>query len=523
MSASIAPGSHCAEVRELSDPDSVEELDRLAHAIALGEGFQFILVLVRSPRAVRRLLDTLPEAVRWAGGPELEVDLIDPYSPSIYEPDLPAFTDALLQAVNSRLRPASTEAESTRRVVALDVTGSSDADLKGWLTLFGRMNEQRNGIMARFPGCLLFLLNEIQYVQVAHSAPDLWSVRSTTVKLLHIPPMAVRDRGGSPTPVIEPSRAPSTGWDPAALGDRISAARAQWAEQPEDASAGQRLFWLLEELSDECFVRSDIGSAFDAAMESHRIAQRLTRLHPERVDFLRDLAASSKRLGDLYRARTLSHSTQPALEGESVGSRPPDPSQLARHSYESALHISQRLVDQEPDRADYQHDHADSCERLGNLYRELSCETLARQSLETAVHIRQWLVTKQPNRADFQHRLALSHLMTGDLYEDLGLRELARRSYRRALEIVQCVSDREPDRPEYLRSLMVSHLRIADVDPKEATSHLMLALNTATSLLRAGTLNPADVWIPAVVQDRLAAHPSADDASPHADNSRLPG
>ncbi len=68
---------------------------------------------------------------------------------------------------------------------------------------------------------------------------------------------------------------------------------------------------------------------------------------PERADYLRDLAATYNKMGDVY---------------SELGEE-----EKARQFYEKALVTRERLVMQEPDRADYQLDLVNSFARIGGV------------------------------------------------------------------------------------------------------------------------------------------------------------
>ncbi|MBM3727986.1 MAG: tetratricopeptide repeat protein, partial [Acidobacteria bacterium] len=127
----------------------------------------------------------------------------------------------------------------------------------------------------------------------------------------------------------------------------------------------------------------------------------------------------------------------------------------ARRYYEQDLAISQRLVDQEPDRADYLRDLSVSFERLGDLMSALGQGAEARRYYEQALAISQRLVDQEPDRADYLRDLSVSFNKLGDLMSALGQGAEARRYYEQALAIRQRLVDQEPDRADYLRDLSV--------------------------------------------------------------------
>jgi tetratricopeptide (TPR) repeat protein len=107
--------------------------------------------------------------------------------------------------------------------------------------------------------------------------------------------------------------------------------------------------------------------------------------------------------------------------------------------YENALGIAERLVEQEPGRADYLRDLSVSYSKMGDLQSALGQGETARQFYEKALGIRERLVEQEPGRADYNLDLANSLARLADSF-----------SLQRGLDIL--VKMRESDRlmPEHL-------------------------------------------------------------------------
>ena len=135
----------------------------------------------------------------------------------------------------------------------------------------------------------------------------------------------------------------------------------------------------------------------------------------------------------------------------------------ARESYQESLAIRERLAQSEPDRADYQRDLSVSYNKMGDLYRALGQGEKARESYQESLAIRERLAQSEPDRADYQRDLSVSYNKMGDLYRALGQGEKARESYQESLSIAERLAQSEPDRADYQRDLSVSYNKMGDL------------------------------------------------------------
>ena len=137
--------------------------------------------------------------------------------------------------------------------------------------------------------------------------------------------------------------------------------------------------------------------------------------------------------------------------------------EAAGEYYKKALEIAQRLVDQEPERADYLRDLSVSYERMGDLQSALGQGEAAGEYYKKALEIAQRLVDQEPERADYLRDLSVSYERMGDLQRALGQGEAAGEYYKKSLKIAQRLVDQEPERADYLRDLSVSYERMGDL------------------------------------------------------------
>lgn len=92
----------------------------------------------------------------------------------------------------------------------------------------------------------------------------------------------------------------------------------------------------------------------------------------------------------------------------------------ARSDHERAYQIVERLIRQEPERADYLRDLSMSCNKLGDLMRGLKQGEQARLYFQKSLDIRERLARQEPDRADYLRDLSVSCERMGDLMRGLG-------------------------------------------------------------------------------------------------------
>ena len=98
--------------------------------------------------------------------------------------------------------------------------------------------------------------------------------------------------------------------------------------------------------------------------------------------------------------------------------------ETARKFYQKSLEIAERLVRQEPDRADYLRDLSVSYNKMGDLLGSLGEGETARQFYQKSLELRERLVRQEPDRADFQTDLVASLVRSGSrnsLQKALGI------------------------------------------------------------------------------------------------------
>ncbi len=175
-------------------------------------------------------------------------------------------------------------------------------------------------------------------------------------------------------------------------------------------------------------------------------------------------------------------------------------SKEAEEVLREALDIRERLVRQEPERADYLRDLSVSYERLGDLMSGLGAGEEARQFFQKALDIRERLVRQEPERADYLRDLSVSYNKMGDLMRGLGAGEEARQFFQKALDIAERLVRQEPERADYLSDLVVSLHRIGSADALRRAITILRSMESEHKLTHA----QAD-WIPALEQALASA------------------
>ena len=154
---------------------------RLVQAVALGEGFQLLIIISDSPPILLKILQFLKEDASSLNESPVTVVRIDPYPESIEN-----VTEAhLIDNVLSVLVYPSLNDYSEKFILAIDGSGASSADETAWGGLFRRMNERRNTIIRKIDGIILLCITPGLYQVFAREASDFWSIRNAIVTLTY--------------------------------------------------------------------------------------------------------------------------------------------------------------------------------------------------------------------------------------------------------------------------------------------------------------------------------------------------
>ena len=367
--------------------DSRAALKHLISALALGDGFQFHIVVSQSPRQIRQLLATLAEAVPARRGGSLRSEHLAPYD--ILPRDAPLDGAALAALVTTHLDafPAPTAAE--RLVFALDATFTGEADIPAWRLLFRRMNEQRNALARRLDAALLLCLSPRLEAAFAQEAPDFWSLRGVSITL-EAETTAADASPALQVPTVERMPANMEAGDEAAgreLAREVDRARQRTLAHPDELGTQRALLIWLNRLGDHLALRGHTNEALTAYREALAITEHLAHAEPERADYQREISVSYDKLGELMAALG---------QGEA-----------ARDFFQKALAIRERLARAEPERADYQRDLCICYERLGDLLRKDGNIGAAGEYFRQSLAIRERLADAEPVRADLQRGLVV--------------------------------------------------------------------------------------------------------------------
>ncbi len=129
---------------------------------------------------------------------------------------------------------------------------------------------------------------------------------------------------------------------------------------------------------------------------------------------------------------------------------------------------------------------------------------------ETLVARYERLVQSEPDRADYQRDLSVSYNKMGDLYSALGQGEQARDAFLKSLDIRQRLAQSEPDRADYQRDLSVSLVRVSMVEDSTEKEYLKHALSILESLKSTGRLVPVDEPMITAIQSMISGESAQD-------------
>ncbi len=132
-----------------------------------------------------------------------------------------------------------------------------------------------------------------------------------------------------------------------------------------------------------------------------------------------------------------------------------------------------------------------SFERIGDLQRDLGNGDQAQQFFSKALEIRERLVRQEPSRADYLRDLSVSYNKMGDLQRALGNGDQAQQFFSKALEIAERLVHQEPSRADYLTDLVVSLSRINTPEATQRALDILYRLRAEAKLTA-----PQLEWIP---------------------------
>ncbi|MEW6752189.1 MAG: hypothetical protein AB1505_14580, partial [Candidatus Latescibacterota bacterium] len=410
---------------------ALSPLASLSSALALGEGFQFHVLVCDSARQASAALRELFEGLERDAG-LVRVAHIDPYAE---RSTLQPLSFAELSA--AVLEPLAA-GPAAPRLTAIDASRATPADMGAWRELFRRLNERRNAIASTLAGALLVVVPPALETALAQQAPDLWSIRGTTVVLPSAPrrePAAAQDRAPSDT---EPGL---VGVDTATAEGALGAAMRQASEAATPAALRAALVHLTR-LARREQASGALATARAAYGEALRAAERLLlagRRRPEDEDSLRGILSG---LGAVQQA-----------QGDVAG---------AVGSYGRALEISSKLAAGDPGSVQWQRELAMSHSQLGDVQQTQGDLAGALESGRRALEIRGRLAAGDPSNVQWQRELAMSHSQLGDVQQAQGDVAGALESCRRALEIRGKLAAGDPGNAQWQRELAVGHSQLGD-------------------------------------------------------------
>jgi tetratricopeptide (TPR) repeat protein len=198
----------------------------------------------------------------------------------------------------------------------------------------------------------------------------------------------------------------------------------------------------LIEIATTLLEQGDTKSALAAATRSRAIMQGLVASDPRNSRWQSQLAASERKVGDVFTAR---------------GGLPE-----ARASYRAALTITARIARAEPRQLTFQHDLAESHEKLGNaLYGEGSSrDALSEYRAGLAIRLR--LAKSGARTPAWEHDLAASYGGVGSIFGDRGDSHDALGYYLEDFAIAKRLADGDPNNARRQSDLAESYRNVGD-------------------------------------------------------------
>lgn len=522
-------------------------IQRLTTALALGDGFQFHIVVCHSPRQVRNLIATLTQTVSARRGGSLRTEHLHPDSLRQRDQALDgdALTAYVTQALGGLARPAADE----RQLIVLDASFARQADTAAWSLLFRRLNEQRNALAHALNAALLLCITPHLEPIFAHEAPDFWSVRGVSVRL-----EPVREEEGHGAMASEVQHLLGqlqqvgimlgnlSGVDDVEF-ERIQAElptlRAHVEAATNDIDALKRFSIVLSRLGSRLVERDRHRDALAVYQEMLEIVERLARLQPgdfqvHSAQVLAYMAISSlyRVLGEVGEAVEVSKKAI-VIARRLVAIAPdlPDHRRSLRDAlsqfgslavllgndgealtaYREAVTLAEDLAREAPGRSDDQTALAITYGELGVVLTSLPHYDEAQRYLEEALTIHERLAAFEPGRIDYQRYLAKANQRLGGLFIEAGQPVRAREYFEHALALSKRLHELDPSSKGLLWDQVMLEMRLAQIEPEHRVEHLHRAFELLTDIQsRGGTADGFDALF-VNLQRAIQAHKSAPD------------
>ena len=522
-------------------------IQRLTTALALGDGFQFHIVVCHSPRQVRNLIATLTQAVPARRGGSLRTEHLHPDSLRQRDQALDgdALTAYVTQALGGLARPAADE----RQLIVLDASFARQADTAAWSLLFRRLNEQRNALAHALDAALLLCLTPHLEPIFAHEAPDFWSVRGVSVRLEPVREEEGQDlwlsaiqvlrgqfqqTGGSPKNLVGVDEAEFE-----RLQAELPALRAQVQATKNDVGALWAFSIILARLGDGFVMHGRHRDALVVYQEMLEIVDRLARLLPDDLyvqsaQVLVRMAISSghQALGEVGEAVEVSKKAL-VIARSLVAAAPDRPdhrrslrvalSQFgnlavllgnddeALSAYREAVLFAEHLACVAPEQSEDQTVLASSYGDLGAVLTNLKRYEEAQRYLEKALTIHEHLAARELGRLDYQQHRIKAYQRLGELFLQTGQPARAGEYFEKAINISKYLQHFDPSKVDLLWDQVLLELRLADVQQDDSIVHLRRAFALLTDIQSRGDTADGFGALMANLQQAIQAHQSPPD------------
>jgi tetratricopeptide (TPR) repeat protein len=259
------------------------------------------------------------------------------------------------------------------------------------------------------------------------------------------------------------------------------------AAYPENAGLQHDLAISWVHIGDVCLAQRDLTCALHAYEESQDKFDKLAAADPANAEWQSDLIVS--------------------WNGISDGRIAQGDSQRAIDACAAAKSIAEKLAAADPGNAEWQRNLTVNWNKIGGVRLVQGDLAGALDAFTKTRDILAKLAAADPGNAGWQRDLSLSWNRIGDVRRVQGDRSGALGAYTVTHNTLKKLAAADPGNAEWQSDLIVSHVKLSAVaaETADARAHLVAALAIARAQEAAGRLAPVDAWMPADLEQRLAA------------------
>jgi tetratricopeptide (TPR) repeat protein len=252
-----------------------------------------------------------------------------------------------------------------------------------------------------------------------------------------------------------------------AVSERLTRDHPDVVEWQRDQSVGYNHIGELQ------LAQGNTAAAVASFRESLALAQRVASVQPDEPQWQRDLAISHGHLGDAQLA-----------QGDAAG---------AQSSYQAALAISERLVAGAPGHRDREFDLSTIYSRLWRLQASRGDMAGAEASARSRIALLERLVDREPHNVQWRHALFVAFQNLSYVQTRCDHLAEAEAALRAAMSIIERLTRHDPTNALWLRDLSTNHHMLAElsltrgnIDDAETSGRASLAISERLVRLEPG-------------------------------------